>query len=154
MENQSRIIFKREQLGSYSTPSAPGTYELEVAGNVTEKNLFTDEKGSRYIVNLKAIAPDKLQLVKETFKDSEALAIEQTTGLFMTASIWKAQGTSPALPMRGEKVKCTVDFVESRDGSQTLRVTNINVQPAKTAARLNVASFFAEVVQTADVVHN
>lgn len=149
MENQSGIIFKREQLGNYSPINEPGTYELEVAGNVTEKNLFTDESGSRYIVNLKAIAKDKLQQVKETFKEHESLPIEQTAGLFMTGSIWKNGAIT--LPMRGEKVKVTVAFVPSRDGEEVLRVTNILVQPAKTAARLNVASFFA-VEATADVV--
>ncbi len=144
MENQGFQI-KTTKLNGYATPSAPGTYELEVANNVTENNQYTDASGTRYIVNLKAIAPDKLQQVKEAFKGKESISSEEANGLFMTGSIWKAEGKSSVLPMRGEIVKATLAFVPSRDGEEVLRVTNISVQPAKQAARLDVAKFFAEV---------
>lgn len=152
MENQSGIIFKTDALKNYTQISRPGTYELEVAGNVTERNLFTDESGSRYIVNLKAVADDKLAQLVEAFKGQESLPIEATSGLFMTASIWKNAGSTPQLPMRGEKVKVTVGHVASRDGEEVLRVTNIAVQPAETGKKLDLSKLFASAPATADVV--
>lgn len=152
MENQSGIIFKTEALKNYTQVDQAKTWILEVAGNVTERNLFTDESGSRYIVNLKAVAKDKLAQLVETFKGHEALPIETTSGLFMTASIWKNEGSTPALPMRGEKVKCTVGFVASRDGEEVLRVTNIAVQPAEEGKKLDLSKLFAAASVEADVV--
>lgn len=146
METNSGINFKREQLGQYRTITSPGTYELQVANNVSEKNLFRDADGKgRYIINLKAIASDKLAQVKETFKEAEVLPIEATAGLFMTGSIWKNGEETPVLPMKGETVKVTVGFVASREGEEVLRVTNIVVQAAKQAAKLNLQEFFAPV---------
>lgn len=136
---------KTSKLNGYATPSAPGTYELEVTNNVTENNQYTDASGTRYIVNLKAIAPDKLEQVRQAFKGKESISSEEAQGLFMTGSIWKAEGKTPVLPMRGEIVKATLALVPSRDGEEVLRITNILVQPAKQAARLDVAKFFAEV---------
>lgn len=149
------IKFKRAALAMFSVITKPGKYELEAYSNVTEKNLVTDADGSRprYIASFKAIAADKLTQVKETFKDAEEVDIDQTSGLFLTANIWVGS-TQPALPMKGEKVECNIDFVTSRDGSPVLRITNIKLKPAEKAVSLDLESFFAEaeVKQTSDTL--
>ncbi len=140
------IIFKRSQLANFSPIDEPGKYKLTVLNNVSEKNLFTDENGrQRYIVSLKAIATDKLPAIQEVFGASEEVAIESTNGLFLTGSIWKNEGETPALPMKGEEVEVTVGEVASQDGEAVLRVTNMRVLAAKTAKKLDVAAFFAPV---------
>lgn len=144
MEN-SGIIFKRLQLGSFSPITAPGKYELTVLNNVSEKNLFTDEETqrSRYIVSLKAIAPDKIPAIREVFNGKEEVAIEDTNGLFLTGSIWKNGDEQPALPMKGETVEVTVGYVASQDAEEVLRVTNMRVLAAKKATKFDVAALFA-----------
>ena len=141
METKESIKFKRTKLAEYSLISTPGKYELEASSNVTERNLVTDEAdNSRYIASFKAIAKDKFTQLKETFKDIEEVDIEQTNGLFLTANIWN--NGSVELPMKGEKVECNIDFVEARDGSSVLRITNIKLRPAKKADKLDLSSFF------------
>lgn len=134
------IMFKKEQLGSYAKIVKPGKYELEVASNVTEKNLVDN----RYIVNFKAIAADKLPQLKEAFSFFTEIPIDQTNGLFLTGNIWVNDGQAVQTPMKGEVVDVTIDHVEDREGQSVLRVTNIKLKPAVKAAKLDLASFFEE----------
>lgn len=145
-------MFKTILLAAYSVISAPGKYELEVLSNVTEGNLVADADGSnpRYIANLKAIAADKLPQLKQVFADKQEVPIEETNGLFLTANIWKREGRAADLPMKGEKVEVTVDYVESREQEKVLRVTNIKRKPAIAPAKLDLASFFSPVTQSAE----
>jgi hypothetical protein len=149
METTSAITFKRTSLAGYREIKTPGTYELEVSNNVSEKNLFEDENGrQRYIVGFKAIASDKLPQLREVFGNSPEVAIESTNGLFLTGSIWKNGESTPALPMKGEKAKVTIDWVnprEAAEGEVVLRITNIQVQAAKTADKLSLETLFAPV---------
>lgn len=149
----SDIKFKRSSLANYREIKAPGTYELEVSNNVSEKNIFTDEETGRqrYIVGVRAIASDKMPQVRATFLENEEVPIEETNGLFLTGSIWKNAGETPALPMKGEKIKATVDYVsprEAAEGEVVLRITNIQVQAAKTANKLSLEALFAPVNET------
>lgn len=142
------IKFKKQQLANYSLIKAPGKFALQVASNVTDKNLYTDENSrSRHIVNLKAIAIDKLSQVQALFQSSEEVEIDQTNGLFLTASIWAEEGKTQELPMKGETVDVTIDNVVSREGEEVLRVTNIRVRPSTAPAKLSLASLFEEMAQ-------
>lgn len=135
------IKFKKAYLGAFSTLSVPGKYKVQVQNNVSEKNLFTDGEGrQRYIVSLKAISADKLPQLSQVFADSEEVDIEQTNGLFLTASIWKKdENDHPALPMKGEEVDVIAGCVADRDGVEVLRITNIQVATAKRAERFSLA---------------
>ena len=140
MENTG-IMFQKAWLLIFSFITAPGKYSLTVQNNVTEKNLYTDEKGrQRYIVGLKAIANDQLPQLQQKFANGESeLPIEETNGLFLTGAIWKKdENDQPALPMKGEEVEVTIGFVKNRDEVEVLRVTNIHVLPAKKAATLSL----------------
>lgn len=153
----AQLKFKRTSLANYSHVKTPGTFELEVSNNVSEKNLFVDENGrTRYIVGFKAIADDKMAQIRETFLENEEVPVEETNGLFLTGSIWKNEGETPTLPMKGEKVKVTVDWVsprEAEEGERVLRITNIQVQAAKVATKLSLESLFAAVPEN-EVAHS
>lgn len=140
----SGITLKRASLILFAIITNPGKYLLEVASNVSENNLFTDENGNeRYIVNFKAVAADKLGQLKAAFEGKEEVAIESLNGIFLTGSIWKRKDKTSTLPMKGEKVESTVDFVENQEQQQVLRVTNIRVATAVAAERIKIDSFFA-----------
>lgn len=148
----SGIIFKTSSLGSFAQPTQPGKYEFEVLSNVTERNQYESESGRiAYIVNLKAIAPDKTAQLIETFRGKSEVAIEETQGLFLTASIWKNGDQTPALPMKGEIVTATVGFVPNRDGEEVLRVTNIMVKAATSAPKFSLEQL---QVAASEVVHS
>lgn len=148
MENQGSIKFKTNLLATFALIDAPGKYKLQVLNDVTEKNLYTDESGSRYIVNLRAISLEKKAEVLETFQGKSEVEIEETNGLFMTGSIWKNRNNNPALPMKGEFCNCLVGFVASRtegdvDPVDVLRITHIQVEAAKTANAFSIESELA-----------
>lgn len=148
METIARIAkFKRALLSTFAFITAPvSKVELEVLYNVSESNLITDEDTGRqrYIVSLKAIAPDKIDAVKQVFAHQEEVEIEKTNGLFLTANIFKNGEKTPHLPMRGEKVNCSIDYVQDREGKQVLRVTGISLRPAETAAKLDINALFGQ----------
>lgn len=139
------IKFKREYLASYKQILTPGKFALQVSNDVTDKNLVTDEDGGkpRYIVGLKAIAPDKIAQLKEVFKDNSEVDIEQTNGLFMTLNIWKTGNEQ--LPVKGEFIACVADFVAPREGDErVLRIISHKVNAAKEAPALDLNTLFAE----------
>lgn len=144
----TKIQFKKSQLVGYVLIEKPGKYELESSSNVTDKNLVTDESGrSRYIAGFKAIASDKLDQIKAVFAGKDEVSIEQTNGLFLTANIWANEGQVADLPMKGEKVDVTVDYVEAREGGQVLRITNVKRKPAQVASKLDLSTFGIEIVE-------
>lgn len=132
------IKFKTALLSTFAMISEPGKYKVQVLNNVSEKNLYTENGRSRYIVNLKAIAADKKAEVFETFSGKGEVEIDETNGLFLTASIWKNGEETPALPMKSEIVTVNVGLVADRDGVEVLRVTNIQVAAAKTASKFSL----------------
>lgn len=145
------IKFKTANLANYTVITKPGLYILESLSNVTESNLVADDDGKnpRYIANFKAIAADKLPQVKQVFDGKAEVDIEQTNGLFLSANVWKREGQTADLPMKGEKVECTVDLVSSREGDQVvLRITNIKRRPASVGEKIDLVSFFAPVAAT------
>ena len=139
------LKFRKTSLIGMAMIATAGIFKVKVLNNVSENNLFTDEKGqSRYIVNLKAITADKKEQLKAVFGSEEEVPVEQTNGLFLTASIWSKEGTATRLPMKNEEVEIAVDFVADRDGNQVLRVTNIRVLAAAKAKVLDLSDLFTE----------
>lgn len=140
------IKYKRAYLSACALIAVAGKYSLQVSNDVTDKNLVANEDGSapRYIVGLKAIAEDKYAQVREVFKDSEEVEIDQTNGLFMTANIWKTG--NEVLPVKNEIVDCIVDYVPNKEsGEMVLRIVSIKVRKATVADKLDVIKFFTEV---------
>lgn len=140
--------FKKEWLAGYKNVTKPGVYEIEVASNVTDKNFYpaqTPDESDRHIVSLRAFFPDQAPTIKDLFSKADAVSYEHTKGLFATATLWHNDGIPPArLPMRGEKLMCTVGFVPNKEEQQVLRITNISAGKVDVAATINLNTFFGE----------
>lgn len=150
---KSGIKIKTTSLAKYDLITKPGTYLLKVLSTVTEKNLVESEKTGResFICSLAAIAEDKFPQVKEVFAGKEEVDIEDTQGLFMTANIWKNGEEQPALPMKNEVVKATIERVLARDSDElVLRVTGIQVMAPAKAEKLDITKFFASASSPAE----
>lgn len=142
MEKET-IKLKTAYLAGCQMITQPGKYSLTVS---SQPNLFTDDKGSRYIVGFKAIADHKLAQTRELFKNNTEVNIEQTQGLFMTGNIWAREGAKVNLPAKGENVDCTVDYVPSREDKDVLilAITSMSVKEAVKANKIDLTTFFAE----------
>lgn len=138
---KSGIMFKVTSLLSFKQIIKPGKYLLDTFSTVTDANFIAGEDGKsdKHILTVRAIAKDKLAQVAEVFKGKQEVEIEETNGLFMTASIWRGP-----LPMKGEKVECVVDYVDNADKTdRVLRVTGIRVIAAQVAESLNLESILS-----------
>jgi hypothetical protein len=126
--------------------------ELEVASNVTEKNkIMATEPGKsdRYLVTLKAIPEDQIGRVKELFLGKTEVPIEEANGILLTASIWVDEDSNPQLPMKGEKIYVSINWVNKRsDGTvpveKVLRATATALKPADKLKSIDLDSFFEE----------
>jgi hypothetical protein len=154
MNTNQNGVFRKEWLKAYAIVSREESkIELEVTSAVTEKNLIpaTVKDGktipAHYIVNLKAIAVDKMPAFKallEKYKNVEQFPIEETAGLFLTASIFVNSGKTPELPMKNERVHCSIGTVKDKEGAEVLRVTSLNVRAAAKAT--NLLTEFADLL--------
>lgn len=147
MENKlSGIMLTAAALAGYAVITKADKYELVVASTPTEKNLVKREGGfETYIVNLKAIAEDKLEQLSQLFNGRNEVPIEEAQGLFMTANIINREGVR--LPIKGEKVTCIVDWVNGKDFAETAQqVLRVSAPPlvkqSVTPAKLDVTKFF------------
>ncbi len=141
----TNAVFRTEWLKKYDIIDREmNKVELEVTSSVSEKNLIPEktENGktipAHYIVNLKAIAADKvpdLKALLEKHAGKAEFPIEETKGLFLTGTLF-ANAKSLELPIKNEKVVCSIGTVEDREGNEVLRVTSMNVRPAAKATKL------------------
>lgn len=127
-------------------PNPVGKVELTVAQNVTSKHRVLDDQGrEKYIVNLKAIAPDQIEELINKFSEGDEIPIEELNGLTLTHSVWINDGQEPEhLPMKGEKVDCSVDYVQNREGQAVLRITNMVQRPVAQAEKVSFEKLFSK----------
>lgn len=152
MDKLSGIMFTKAMLATFILLSKPGKYLAKVFNNVTENALVSDEDGQnpRYIINLRAIAPDQLAQLKEIFKGKEEVPIEETNGLFLTCNAWIRKDSTgdytvmPALPVKGEEIEVVIEEVLNRDQEPVWRVVNHRVSAAVRAEKLDIINLFEE----------
>lgn len=151
MENEEKqysgITFKTETLKGYAVITQPmSKVELTVTRPVNEANKVVDQETgrARYIISLNAISLDKLDAVKELFRGKTEVPIEDTNSLFMTANVWVNNDVAVQLPMKGEKLFASIDWVTNREDEMVLRVRDIALKPAAKATLINLDEFLAE----------
>lgn len=137
--------FYRSNIVSYETFDEPGRYTFICANNVTDKHLVVDPDGQnpRYIVNFKAIPPDKIEEVTAILKEHEEVDIELMKGMFLTHSIYVNDKPDVILPIRGEKIECIVDKVVLRDGTEALRIVAATLRERPKTKKFDASIFFA-----------
>ncbi len=137
--------FYRSNLVSYETFDSPGRYTFICANNVTDKHLVCDTDGQnpRYIVNFKAIPPDKIKELTALFMENEEVDVELVKGMFLTHSIYVNDKPDVILPIRGEKIECIVDKVELRDGTTALRIVTATLREQAKPKKFDMSIFFA-----------
>lgn len=150
--------FKKSWLtGVQAVDRVMSKVELTVASTVTERNRIRATepgKSDKYIVTLRAIPADKFPKIKELFKNTDEVPIEQMRDVFLTASIWVNNPEQlPQLPMKGEKVMASIDLVPTREDRNryVLRVVGIALQPAAVAPTIDWDGFFDEVAEVETV---
>ena len=143
------FLFRTEWLAQYVIIDGPGSYDNIVVTSTPQLYNpvdYGEEGNSRYIVNLKAVLKENLPKLAKMLANAEYVRADELKGLFLNATIWVDQetGAIPTLPHKRQKVSVNVDYVPSQDGDEeVLRITDIFIQPGKTAPKVDMTAFLA-----------
>jgi hypothetical protein len=115
---------------------------------VTEGNRVKgkDGKADKYIVQLKAIPEDKLEALKELFKDGKTeVPIREMRPILLSANLWVNNPEyPPTLPMRDEEVYVNINYVDNKErNKKVLRATDIQMKPATTGESMDWDKFLS-----------
>lgn len=132
---KSGIVLKKTsaEIAKFKAINGPGVYEVHAgSSNWVEQEGLPEGK---FIVGLKAIAKEKTAAFVALFDETDEIAIEDLSGLTMTANMPVNNGRANT-PMKNQLVKINVDYVKNRDGKDVLAVTAIEVPKAMKGASL------------------
>jgi hypothetical protein len=128
-------IFHLDLLKRYQLLVKPGTYIVQVAYTVTDKNLILDDH-PRYLVPLRVITGTGLEgIISELDKGAKVVPFERVSKHFLTAALWDNDDIDLDLPIKGERVKATFDDVDGR-----LLCTHIELLPREELDYVDVGS--------------
>jgi len=120
----SKAIFHLKLLENYQLVNEPGTYYVSVAYTIKPEYVIGVDN-PRYIVPLKAVTPKNLEELISRFEDDEEMVqFDDVKKYFMSGVLWLEKVSDDMLPVRGEKVLATFDYVDD-----VLRCTNIELLP-------------------------
>ncbi len=125
--------FHLKLLSNYQLVTKPGTYYVSVGYTVREINLIEDGPHSRYLVPLRAITGEGLNDIVTALNESESGLVPflEIKHAFLTGALWYAEGDEydeSDLPIKGEKVLATFDYVDTDYGKRLL-CTHIELLP-------------------------
>lgn len=120
----SKPIFHLNLLKNYQVINIPGTYYVNVAYTITEKNLIMDVY-PRYLVPLRVITPKGLEeILSYLIDDKKVVPFKDVREHFLTGVLWFGDILEEQLPIKGEKVLATFDLKDNK-----LTCTHIELLP-------------------------
>lgn len=132
----SGITLKKtsKEIAKFKAINGPGVYEV-YAGN----SNWVEQEGlpeGKYIIGVKAIAKHNVDKFLALFDGVDEIAIEDLTGLTMTANRVVNKGKA-SVPMKNQLVKILVDYVDNRDKTaKVLAIVDIDVPKAMKGSTL------------------
>ena len=126
-------VFHLDLLKRYQLLNKPGTYIVSVAYTVTDKNYILDEY-PRYLIPLRVVTGEGLEkILKILDKGTKRVSFTRVRDCFLTGALWDNDDIEYDLPIKGESVKATFDFVEGR-----LMCTHLELLPREELDFVNV----------------
>ena len=123
--------FHLKLLSHYQLVTKPGTYYVSTAYSVNDKHLFMGDDYPRYIVPLRAITGDGLNGIITALDEAANGLVTFSTirQHFLSGAIFlKDDFDEETLPVKGEKLLATFDYIEREEGMKLL-CTNIELLP-------------------------
>jgi len=104
-----------EALANYQVVEKPGVYKVKVRYNINENHLYEEDSFPRYLVGLLASTKEDLMFASSLLEDRICINYTELSNKFMTGVIWENSVENISdLPVKGETVIATFDYVESR----------------------------------------
>lgn len=115
--------FALSHLDQFEQLEGPETILVKNMSPLDYNKLYTGDGNPRWILQLKAITTENLELIKAVSKKVSSLTYRDIGHLLMTGVIWEDQvKNAECLPVKGEYVHASFDYVKG-----ILRCTNISV---------------------------
>lgn len=115
--------FSLSHLDQFEIIEGPETLMVKNMTPLNYNELYTGDGNPRWILQLKAITIENLNLIKSVAGKVSALTYRDIGHLLMTGTIWQNQiSNEECLPVKGEYVHASFDYVKG-----VLRCTNISV---------------------------
>ncbi len=113
MINES--VFHIDLLKRYQLLTRPGTHVVQVGYTVTDKNYIVDDH-PRYLVPLRVVTGEGLgQILDILDKGAKKVPFIKVRDCFLTGALWdNDEIDEDLLPIKGEKVLATFDYVEDK----------------------------------------
>lgn len=124
-------VFHSKLLSHYQLVTKPGTYYVSTAYSVNDNHLFMGDDYPRYIVPLRAITGDGLNSIITALSKvaNDSVPFFEIRHLFLSGAIFLREDfDEKTLPMKGEKLLATFDYVEREEGKRLL-CTGIELLP-------------------------
>ena len=126
-------VFHLDLLKRYQLLNKPGTYIVSVAYTVTDKNYILDEY-PRYLIPLRVITGEGIEKILDILdKGTKRVPFTRVRDCFLTGALWDNDEIEYDLPIKGEHVKATFDYVENR-----LLCTHLELLPREELDFINV----------------
>jgi hypothetical protein len=130
-------MFRKHLLTQYQTISAPGTYKVKVAADVTDDNLYLKDDYPRYLIPLRVIKADKLIELMGLLNKYKEIPFSIIKKFFMTGAIFLDDDLDlELLPIKGEEVIATFDY----DDKSKLVVKHISLVPREELDYIDLAA--------------
>jgi hypothetical protein len=139
----SEPTFHAKLLSHYQYVSKPGTYYVSTAYTVNDNHLFMGDEHPRYIVPLRAITGDGLAFIIQALKEeaSGEVPFSIIRHCFLSGAIFlKDDFDEKTLPVKGEKLLATFDYVEREEGNRLL-CTSIELLPREELDYVDIEQF-------------
>ena len=109
----SDIIFDIVHLERYAIIEEPGAYIIKNNSTADYYNLYDKEGNPRWLLNLKAISKDNLEVVKQVSASDQLLFYSDIGHLLMTGALWEDQVKMPIdMPAKGEELIAMFDLID------------------------------------------
>jgi hypothetical protein len=138
----SEATFNLKLLSNYHLVANPGTYYVSTAYTITGDNLFIDEH-SRYIVPLRALTSEGLSelISNEELMSGKNIPFKDVRHLFLSGAVWDTDTFDVSdLPIKGERLLATFDFVDTVRGRRLL-CTHIELLPREELEYVDTSRF-------------
>jgi len=121
----SDLRFNIKHLDKYAIVTEPCTAIVRCNSTPDFNKPYTDDGYDRWIINLKAVAEENLEILKAVSDSGTVVHYSQISHLLLSGAIWKDQiWEETQLPVKGENVIATFDYVK-----EVLMCTAITIIP-------------------------
>jgi hypothetical protein len=137
----NEIHFKLSMLHGFAIIEEPCTVIIKT--NTNTGKLYTADGFNRWLINLKAVTKDNLEILKNIDKSTINYTYSEISHLLLTGAIWENQVSKDIkLPVKGESVIATFDYV-----NKILLCTNITLIPRKSPKVFKASSVISNIME-------